>query len=228
LLFSSELITKLNEDQKIKIGCEKQNLFSLSACLSNESTLNNEHMWSQYASGGSGCAIEYQFNEMNIHRLIFGMVKYGKAPLKPLKRIVKYAEDFKEKYNLSINDLPFFLLKISAFHKDIKYKQEKEVRLLFHKDDSIGYNTMSKYEYRDFYSDNEVRNFIKIPVISKNKLNNSKSSFFPSIEITRVIIGKNNPDIDATISQLFEIRKETKFSFEIWVHSPTKKLVKVI
>lgn len=228
LIFSSELITQLDEKQRLKITNEKQKIFSLSACLSNASTLKNEHMWKQYASGGSGCVIEYQFNEMNIHRMIFGKVKYGKIALKPLRSIVKNDVDFKNQYNLSIEDLPFFLLKISAFHKNIKFKHEDEVRLLFHKDDSIGFNALSNYEYKDFYTDNEVRNFIKIPLSKKKNLNNNTSINLPSIKISRVIIGQNNPDPDATLSQLLEIIKETKFSFEIWVQTTTTKLVKVI
>jgi hypothetical protein len=137
-------------------------------------------------------------------------------------------EDFKNEYNLSIEDLPFFLLKISAFHKNIKYKQEEEVRLLFHKDGSIGFNTFSNFEYKDFYTDNKVRNFIKIPLLNKKDLNNNNPINLPSIKISRVIIGHNNPDPEATIFQLLEIMKETKFSFEIWSHTPTNKMIKVI
>lgn len=228
LLFSSELITQLSEKQRLKIINEKPKIFSLSACLSNETTLKNEHMWNHYASGGSGCAIEYQFNEMDIHRMIFGKVHYGKVALKPLRRIVKNNEDFKNEYNLTIEDLPLFLLKISAFHKDIKFKQEEEVRLLFHKDGSMGFNAFFNIEYKDFYTDNEVRNFIKIPLLNKKDLNYNNPINFPSIKISRVIIGHNNPDPDATISQLLEIIKETKISFEIWIQTTMAKLVKVI
>ncbi len=228
LLFSSELITQLSEKQRLKIINEKPKIFSLSACLSKATTLLNEYMWNQYASGGSGCAIEYQFNEMDIHRMIFGKVQYGKVALKPLRRIVKNDEDFKNEYNLSIEDLPFFLLKISAFHKNIKFKQEDEVRLLFHQDKTVEFNSLSNYEYKDFYSDNEVRNFIKIPLLNKKYLNNNNPINLPSIKISRVIIGHNNPDPDATISQLLEIIKETKISFEIWILTKSAKLVKVI
>ncbi len=228
LIFSSELITQLSEKQRLKIINEKPKIFSLSACLSNETTLKNEHMWNHYASGGSGCAIEYQFNEMDIHRMIFGKVQYGKVALKPLRRIVKNNEDFKNEYNLTIEDFPMFLLKISAFHKDIKFKQEEEVRLLFHKDGSMGFNAFFNIEYKDFYTDNEVRNFIKIPLLNKKDLNYNNPINFPSIKISRVIIGHNNPDPDATISQLLEIIKETKISFEIWLLTKSAKLVKVI
>lgn len=232
LLFSSEIIARLDEKQRLKITNEKQKIFSLSACLSNETTLKNEHMWNHYASGGSGCAIEYQFNEMDIHRMIFGKVHYGKVALKPLRRIVKNDEDFKNEYNLTIEDLPLFLLKISAFHKDIKFKQEEEIRLLFHKDGSMGINALFNIEYKDFYTDNEVRNFIKIPLLNKKDLNNNNNNNnpinLPSIKISRVIIGHNNPDPDATISQLLEIIKETRISFEIWIQTTMTKLVKVI
>ena len=90
------------------------------------------------------------------------------------------------------------------------------------------YKIESNYEYKDFYTDNEVRNFIKIPLLKKKDLNNNTSISLPIIKISRVIIGQNNPDPDATISQLLEIIKETKFSFEIWVQTTTEKLVKVI
>ena len=98
LLFSSEFITQLDEKKRLKITSEKQKIFSLSACLSNETTLKNEHMWNHYASGGSGCAIEYQFNEMDIHRMIFGKVQSGKVELNPLRSIVTNNEAFKNKY----------------------------------------------------------------------------------------------------------------------------------
>jgi hypothetical protein len=92
----------------------------------------------------------------------------------------------------------------------------------------MGFNALFNIEYKDFYTDNEVRNFIKIPLLNKKDLNYNNPINFPSIKISRVIIGYNNPDPDATISQLLEIIKETKISFEIWIQTTMAKLVKVI
>lgn len=135
-------------DEKVKE--EKSKILSLSACLSTAEILNNEHMWNQYANKGMGCAIEYKFVTTNIHNMVFGKILYGKENLKNLKQLKKLNEQFKNEYDFEVTDLPMLLLKVSAFHKNIKYKNEQEVRLLFYNESNDSKDFVHRNHYKDF------------------------------------------------------------------------------
>jgi hypothetical protein len=208
--------------QNKKIEEAKSNIFCLSACLSSPEILNDQHMWSQYASNGMGCAIEYKFVTTNIHNMVFGKILYGKQSLKSLRKLKKRDEQFKNKYNFEVTDLPMLLLKVSAFHKKIKYKNEQEVRLLFYNESNYPKHFIHRTHYKDFYSDQQVRNFIKLYIKGKNTENpethndyEENLKYEPEIEISRVIIGPNNPNPFEASRHLKHLREECKMQFEI-------------
>jgi hypothetical protein len=208
--------------QNKKIEEAKSNIFCLSACLSSPEILNDQHMWSQYASNGIGCAIEYKFVTANIHNMVFGKILYGKQSLKSLRKQKKLDEQFKNKYNFEVTDLPMLLLKVSAFHKKIKYKNEQEVRLLFYNESNYPKHFIHRTHYQDFYSDQQVRNFIKLYIKGKNAKNPESHNDYeknlkyePEVEISRVIIGPNNPKPFEVAQLLHQFKIEQGFNFEI-------------
>lgn len=210
--------------QNKKIEEAKSNIFCLSACLSSPEILNDQHMWSQYASNGMGCAIEYKFTSTKIHNMIFGKVHYGKENLKNLRKLKKSNDSFKKAYDFEVTDLPKLLLKVLAFHKKSKFKKENEVRLLFFNDGFFSKVHVHRNHYSDQYSDNQVRNFIRLPLAGKNKFvspdtNNLKKElgFSPQIEISRVIIGPNNPNPFEVAEHLKLLQEELGIQFEIWM-----------
>lgn len=222
MMFASQLIWGESKVEYLKE--EKSKMFSLSACESNIDTIQNKFMWENYSGKGRGCAIEYKFSSLDIHNFNIGKIQYGKYKLKPIKEINKQALSFAENNDgFRVNDFPNFLIRISSFHKDIKYKDEQEVRMLYYRDGGIGSDQPHLNEYRDFYKDHQVRNFIKIYLKGKNKyLPNDKLTeeevvrHSPQIEIQRVFIGPEVVDILETIHHLDFIRREYNQSFDIW------------
>lgn len=217
-------------DEKVKE--EKSKILSLSACLSTAEILNNEHMWNQYANKGMGCAIEYKFVTTNIHNMVFGKILYGKENLKNLKQLKKLNEQFKNEYDFEVTDLPMLLLKVSAFHKNIKYKNEQEVRLLFYNESNDSKDFVHRNHYKDFYSDQQVRNFIKLYIKGKNPKNpmshveyDKKLMHEPEIEISKVIIGPNNPKPFEVAKLLHQFKNEQGYNFEIcFFHKEIKSI----
>lgn len=219
LLFGSNVFSDCDND---KIKEAKANIFSLSACLSDRETLNNQHMWNQYACQGMGCAIEYKFISTNIHDMVFGKILYGKRDLKNLRKLKKLNEKFKKDYDFEVTDLPMLLLKVSAFHKKFKFHSENEVRLLFFNDGFFSKDSIHRNHYVDLYSDQQVRNFIRLPIAGKNNNVNKDTinlekelGFSPQIEISRVIIGPNNPKPFEVAKLLDQFKNQQGYNFEI-------------
>lgn len=234
LIYASKIFSDLDENQIKKLSKSRENLFCLSACVSSEENLKNDFMWQNYAQKHSGCIIEFNFEELNISNMIFGKVHYGRRTLDLIEKCYKSAHKFNLDHNFKVDDLTTFLTKILVFHKHIKYKNEQECRLFFQREGGFLNNSKHFYEYRDFYTDNQVRNFIKIP-IKKTELESSielslekRPDLFPLINVSRVIIGPENKEIDQTIIQLIELRKTTKINFEIWRMNERYLLNKII
>lgn len=229
LHFGQKVFTTRKDDELEKI---KANIYSLSACLSSPNIINNQHMWSQYAHKGMGCAIEYKFVTTNIHNMVFGKVLYGKENLKNLQQLKKLNEQFKNEYDFEVTDLPMLLLKVSAFHKNIKYKNEQEVRLLFYNESDYTKDFVHRNHYKDFYLDQQVRNFIKLYIKGKNPTLSlshpeyeKELMYEPEIEISRVIIGPNNPKPFEVAKLLHQFKNEQGYNFEIcFFHKEIKSI----
>jgi len=229
LHFASHMFDNCTVEQ---VKEKKSKILSLSACLSTAEILNNEHMWNQYACKGMGCAIEYKFVTTNIHNMVFGKVLYGKENLKNLQQLKKLNEQFKNENDFEVTDLPMLLLKISAFHKNIKYKNEQEVRLLFYNESDYPKDFVHRNRYEDFYSDQQVRNFIKLYIKGKNPKNlmshveyDKKLMHEPEIEISKVIIGPNNPKPFEVAKLLHQCKNEQGYNFEIcFFHKEIKSI----
>lgn len=221
MIFSANnLWGELNQNQIVKT---KSKLFCLSACESNSKTIKDGFMWKNYAQNGKGCAIEYKFTQPEIYNMNFGKIQYGKRQLKPLKEIKRLADKFAiENNGFMAKDLPFLLSRLHSLHKDIKYKNEKEVRLLYFNDGFVGRNSHLN-EYQDFYKDGSIRNFIKLYLAGSNehfpkeKLTDEQVlSHSPQIEIKRIIIGPEIQESSETAYQLDYFRKEFGMDFSIW------------
>ncbi len=219
LHFASSIFS--NRENK-KIEEAKSNIFCLSACLSSSEILNSHHMWNLYASNGMGCAIEYKFTSTKIHNMIFGKVLYGKEKLKDLRKFKKLSDKFEMEHNLKVNDLPMLHLKVSAFHKKVKFKSENEVRLLFLNDGFFSKESIHRNHYEDLYKDQQVRNFIRLPIAGKKSYASKETTnlekelgFSPQIEISRVIIGPNNPKPFEVAKLLDQFKNQQGYNFEI-------------
>jgi hypothetical protein len=206
------------------IESEKEKMFCLSACESNQEVVLDAHMWEHYADKGHGCSIEYKFTSPRIANMSFGKIQYGKRKLKPLKDIDTLMQIFALSNNgFKVIDPMKFLAPIFAFHKDVKFQKENEVRLFYYQDGSIFNDKPHLNQYKDFYKQDQVRNFIKIYLSGKNKYvpypgldDEAALGVSPQIEITKVIIGPNVENVLETIDQLLMFKEEEKQEFEIW------------
>ncbi len=231
LHFASQVFDNCTDEM---VKEKKSKILSLSACLSTAEILNNEHMWNQYASKGMGCAIQYKFVSTNIHNMVFGKILYGKRDLKNLRKLKKLNEKFKKEHDFEVADLPMLLLKVSAFHKNIMYKNEQEVRLLFYNESDYPKDFVHRNYYKDFYSDQQVRNFIKLYIKGKNphlpvshpKYENDLI-YEPEIEISRVIIGPNCSDILNTADHIKKIQTTQNINFDFWYKNQIGELIKL-
>lgn len=209
-----------NEDSRF----EKDKMFCLSACESKLDVIKNPYMWKQYACDGTGCSIEYKFTSSEIFNMTFGKIQYGKWKLKPLRDIKLLIEDFAiENNGFKINYFENFLTTIFAFHKDIKYKNENEIRLFYFQDGSLGNDKPHLNQFTDFYKRDEVREFIRIYLKGKNKFvpfkgidDENSLSISPQIEIKRIILGPNVRNLVDVMKLIVSLRKEHHQDFEIW------------
>ena len=206
------------------IKSEKEKMFCLSACESKDEVLKNPYMWKHYAYHGSGCSIEYKFTSPCITNMSLGRIQYGKRNLKPLKDIYALMHNFAKSNNgFKIIDPIKFLTPVFGYHKDIKFQNEKEVRLFYYQDGSIFNNKPHPNQYSDFYKGDQVRNFVKIYLNGKNKYvpylgldDETALSVSPQIEITKVILGPKVRNMYKVVQLIVNFRKDHDQDFEIW------------
>lgn len=205
-----------------KLISDKRNLFCLSVCESKIDTITSKFMWNNYAAKGKGCSIEFKFSEVPSYNYLFGRVQYGKRKLAPIKKTISLANQFKTKNNYGIASLPSILMKVFAFHKEMKFKNENEVRLIFHHEDNSLNKELPQNTYLGFHKDNTLKRFIKLYLKGNHDYVKNEDPqmlcIFPQIEITKIILGPNVP-LDDKI-EIHEFLSETKEKqnrdFEIW------------
>lgn len=203
---------------------EKEKMFCLSACESKQEVILDTHMWEHYADKGRGCSIEYKFTSPNIANMSFGRIQYGKRKLKPLKDIDALMQNFALSHDgFKVIDPIKFLTPIFAFHKDIKFKKENEVRLFYNQDGGIGNGGPHLNQYKDFYKRDQGRNFIKFFLSGKNEYEpcpgfdvETVLSVSPQIEITKVILGPKVRNMYKVVQLIVNLRKDHDQDFEIW------------
>lgn len=214
---------------------KRRNLFCLSACEANENTRVDSFMWETYGNKGKGISIEYKFTKPDAFQFEFGRILYGKDELDDLKKVIQLSQNFSNKHDFQILDLPFVFSNFMAFHKAKVFENEQEIRLLYNQDGSFG-KPEHLTVYKDFYKDNEVRRFLKIfikgchDLIPHEKLEDEVVlNIAPQIEIERILLG---PNLDAEslldiVSFLKDISSEKKISFEIWKVNKEKECYKI-
>lgn len=213
-----------SNDDSFKQTANKSRMFCLSACEYSNDTILNNHMWQVYADKGKGCAIEYKFSSNDIFNMSFGKIQYGKKKITILKTLRTKLEQFsKNNEGFSINNLSDFLTPIFAFHKDIKFKKENEIRLFYFQNGAMTNKKDHLNQYSDFYKSDQVRNFIKIYLKGKNPYqqenypeNVDVLKLSPQIEISRIFLGPDIANIYKVIEKLKQLKKQLNLDFEVW------------
>ncbi len=187
-----------------ELDTASENLFSLSACESSHSNITNDEMWMEYGDRYRGCIIEYSFTEMELFRMNFGVIKYGKDELSELKKLAIESKRFYDEYGYTITNLPVFLKNILAFHKNQVYDFEREIRLLF---EPLNIRNDKFFGY-EFCDKKGIKTYYKLPFKERNELPintnfdlETKLHHYPQIELNRVILGQKT-----SISSFKEIK----------------------
>lgn len=114
----------------------KRRIFCLSMC--EESLENNRKSlsaWRQYGSGGHGVGLILEFEPTyKNHWLEYNLspVKYKDSQRKVAQNLFNKYKEFRATRNFNITNFDRLIYSLSAFHKDIEYLDEREVRLLYH------------------------------------------------------------------------------------------------
>lgn len=177
--------------QKDKIEEEKKKLFCLSVCENKLDTIQNTFMWNEYGKKGSGVIIDFSLNCSESHRFSIGHIKYGQEELKVVEDLKQRLIKFSQENTFKPNNAVQMITALLAFHKSLKYKSEKELRILFTKNGL----ELVKTEYPTIEptrnSRNQTTSFNKVFLEGRNTLSKSNESLFPEIKINRIILGYN-------------------------------------
>jgi hypothetical protein len=180
---------------------EKKAILSLSLCEYQSKdpeiafNTNNLDLWRFYGEDGNGVAIKLKIINHPLHWDSYHMapIQYGKDSLKEWIKIKTKLDDFKLKYP----ELYIHFIKLFCFHKNIHYKNEQEVRLIFaaHYDrnkDDLSYSTSSymnevcpKIIRKDKYYTNELL----LVTTNLTQAQKSYSVKSPQIIIDGIILG---------------------------------------
>lgn len=196
------------------IDKSKSKLYCLSACLKTSKNLRDLYMWENYGAKGKGVILEFTLSNLNAHRFSTGLVRYGDANLNIIRDLKLRAEHFYNKNNFFPNN-PIELFSVfKAFHKSLRFKNEKEIRLLFSSNE-FGKNIYPTI-YNDINKKNKVTSYNKVFLKGRNPYPKTDIEIYPEISIKKVVLG-----YDLKIEEKFEIAKflsslqNKNFSFQI-------------
>lgn len=180
-LFDSRELIHANQyfgDNSLEVISKlKSRIFSLSSCLYDSDTINNDLMWNEYAVNNTGIALILKLKQTgHLYSCFIGRIKYSDHPIVELQEILsKHAIFQLEHPNICIVDLNETFHFLSAFYKEKKWEHEKEIRLL---------SIKQPYEIEDYDLKNLNRDFFKLRL-------SEQDSFAYSIEIESIKFGSS-------------------------------------
>lgn len=220
-VFQNAKINPINDEE---IANQKEKLFCLSLCESNENTRKDDFMWEVYADKGKGVYIEFEFTKPNPSSFVFGKVQYGEVGLKPLEKIVELSEIFKsENPNFFPNNFTELFIDIFSFHKVKKFAIEKEVRMLLKVEKPQHFEHTWESVYKDINNKQEVKYFNKLFLKGRHEIlpNYEEKEMvlneFPQVEIKNIVFGyalSTAKKVD--LRDLFcDLRKKYNYEYKI-------------
>ena len=163
-----------------EINSLKSNVFTFSFCPIDE--LTNDYVWQHYGSNYAGAAIIFEIvnDPAKWHNYHMSQVHY-KVP-EPFSDYSLKLEELSKSKNISAR---IDLSRLLAFHKQEKFNNEKEVRLLTYNPFNTFYEKMkfSKFDYRLEDSRNRFTKYFEYPLWVDNSSNMLKS-LSPEIDRT--------------------------------------------
>jgi hypothetical protein len=196
------------------IDKSKSKLYCFSACLKTSKNLKDLFMWENYGAKGKGVILEFTLSNLNAHRFATGQVKYGDINLNIIRDLKFRAELYYNKNNFfPSNPIELFSI-FKSFHKSLRFKNEKEIRVLFSSNE-FG-NKIYPTIYNDINKNNKVTSYNKVFLKNRSPFTKTDTEIYPEISIKKVILG-----YDLKIEEKNEIAKflrslqNKKFKFRI-------------
>jgi hypothetical protein len=229
--YGSKIFKDFIEASKLenRVSDLKETCFSLSACISSEPVKTNSFLWESYGNKGNGVIIEFEILYKDVESMLLGKIQYGKDDLKPLEEIKQKALIFKELNDFIPSDFPTEIIELLAFHKELRYKSEEEIRL-FMKVNKPKYEEHSHIAiYKDVTNNNLVRWFFRLflegrkDVFKKEDISDDDNliedyfSYYPTIRIKNIILG-SSLTIEQKIDIVYlidQIRSKHNYTFNI-------------
>jgi hypothetical protein len=183
----------------------KSKLYCLSACLKTNTNLKDLFMWENYGVNGKGVVLEFTLSNINAHRFSTGQIMYGDTKLNVIRELKNRAEEHYVQNQFFPNNPIELFSSFKAFHKSLRFKNEKEIRILFSTNEFGNHNYPTVYN--DIDKKNRVTSYNKVFLKGSNPYPKTDTNIFPEISIKRIILG-----YDLKIEEKLEI---TKFLYSL-------------
>lgn len=197
-ILNSEIKNYLEGD----IQSLKETLFCLSACEATDANKVDYHLWKNYGDQRRGVLIEYEFSNIDVHNYLLGEIRYGIECFEQLKTV---RDNYIKYRSLEIGIYPSnflqLLLEILVFHKEDKFKSEKEIRLFKRFDKARWEKHDNFFVYEGINQKKEERYFAKLFLKGRNPffakgdvsdlMKNEILGVIPQVEIKKITLGSN-------------------------------------
>jgi Protein of unknown function (DUF2971) len=209
----------------------KENIYSLSACKSTIKNRRDKYMWEKYANNGNGVLIEYSLNLKTECDYLLGKILYGDEDCEnTIGRLKSAYEEYTKNNKVKINNPLSTFCELFSFHKEKKFENENEIRLLFKFNEADIFQKFSmkpeNYFYDDVFENRDIRKFLKIFLVIKNQ-ENSNHDNHPTIKINKIILGYNlGAEEKYRIYNFLASEFKDKYDFDIFHFTPNFKCVK--
>jgi hypothetical protein len=137
----------------------------------------------------------------------FGKVLYGKSELQNLFELNERIEVFKQKYNLSANEIEVVWIHLAACHKSKRFESEKEVRLIYSKDYEM-YGGLQYLPTKTYIGrDGKVRKALEIPVRILSQNDSYLEVPFTDLWLKEIVLGYaiSDEEVYSTLQLLMNI-----------------------
>lgn len=224
-ILNSEIKNYLDGD----IQSLKETLFCLSACEATDANKVDYHLWENYGDQRRGVLIEYEFSNIDVHNYLLGEIRYGIECFEQLKMV---RDNYIKYRSLEIGIYPSnflqLLLEILVFHKEDKFKSEKEIRLFKRFDKERWEKHIDFLVYEGINLKKEERYFAKLFLKGRNPffakggvsdlMKNEILRVIPQVEIKKITLG-SNISIDKKLEildLLNELKKKHNYEYSIF------------
>ena len=206
--FAAEVL-KLENNQ---IDEGKKNIFSFSMSeINSEYEGENPILWRLYGNNGYGCAIIFEIvnNPKDWNYFHLSKIYYNEKD--DIELFYEKSNEFQNKNPIR---LKYDLSRLIAFHKDIIWKIENEIRLIVCFKNLLNLKPLSKNTFSDLNKKKKTSyNFLPLVYEKDDNIENLLAKTNPLLKISKIILGYNINNIEV-INEVIDKLTEKIFNEE--------------